>query len=347
MKALYYEQFNGPIELVEVKDPTPTSGGVVIKVEATGLCLSDWHGWKGHDPDIFLPHVPGHELAGIIVETGKNIQDFSIGDRVTLPFVGGCGNCEYCKSGNHQVCNNQFQSGFTHWGSFAEYVAIDFADTNLVILPSEIDFAAAASLGCRFATAFRAVVDQGRLQPDQWLTVFGCGGVGLSAIMIGKALGARVIAIDIQQNALEKASAMGADYTFIKDDSKSTVDKIRDITKGGSQVTMDAIGHPEVVFDAINSLRKRGKHIQVGLIEPSLKNTVVPMDKVIAHELEIIGSHGMQSYRYAEMMDMIINGKLSPKKLISELITLSQAKLELPILDHSKEAGIKVITSFI
>ena len=95
---------------------------------------------------------------------GKQVTRWRAGDRVTVPFVGGCGHCFECHSGNHQVCEQQFQPGFTAWGSFAEYVAIDYADTNLVRLPDEMEFATAASLGCRFVTSFRAIVDQGRVQ---------------------------------------------------------------------------------------------------------------------------------------------------------------------------------------
>ncbi|MFZ9003111.1 MAG: alcohol dehydrogenase catalytic domain-containing protein [Robiginitalea sp.] len=139
MKGLIYDSFQGPLQIRDLPDPTPDPGGVVIRVEATGLCRSDWHGWMGHDPDIRLPHVPGHELAGIVVDTGREVKNFHKGGRVTVPFVCGCGQCRQCLSGNHQVCDHQSQPGFTHWGSFAQYVAIDYADVNLVLLPDEID----------------------------------------------------------------------------------------------------------------------------------------------------------------------------------------------------------------
>ncbi|MFD1380190.1 alcohol dehydrogenase catalytic domain-containing protein [Fodinicurvata halophila] len=165
MKAVVFEQFGKTPEVRTVPDPEPAPQGVVIKVEATGLCRSDWHGWMGHDPDVTLPHVPGHELAGTVAAVGALVTRWTGGERVTVPFVGGCGQCPECHSGNHQVCERQFQPGFTAWGSFAEFVAIDYADTNLIALPDELGFDVAASLGCRFATAFRAVVDQGRVQP--------------------------------------------------------------------------------------------------------------------------------------------------------------------------------------
>ena len=109
---------------------------------------------------------------------GSQVTQWRAGERVTVPFARGCGHCFECNSGNHQVCEHQFQPGFTAWGSFAEYVAIDFADTNLVRLPQELDYATAASLGCRFVTSFRAIVDQGRVRPGEWVAIHGCGGVG-------------------------------------------------------------------------------------------------------------------------------------------------------------------------
>lgn len=187
MRAAVFETFQGNITIKIIKDPVPKRDGVVVKVKATGLCRSDWHGWMGHDSDIELPHVPGHELAGIIEAIGKNVKNFNIGDRITVPFVSGCGSCGECKSGNHQVCDYQSQPGFTHWGSFAEYVALDYADTNLVRLPEEIDDVTAATLGCRFITSFRAIVDQGKVSEGQYVTIHGCGGIGLSAIMIANA----------------------------------------------------------------------------------------------------------------------------------------------------------------
>src|SRR3954447_5731848 len=178
MKAVLYRQFAGPLSVQDVAEPEPPKGGVVIDVRAAGICRSDWHGWMGNDPDINLPHVPGHEFAGIVSEAGRNVTNWKRGDRVTLPFVCGCGTCEQCLSNNQQVCDHQFQPGFTHWGTFAEFVAVDYAETNLVRLPDEMEFATAASLGCRFITSFRAVVDQGKVSEGQFVAVHGCGGVG-------------------------------------------------------------------------------------------------------------------------------------------------------------------------
>jgi alcohol dehydrogenase len=346
MKAVLFQAFGATPTIENVPDPEPTRDGVVIKVEATGLCRSDWHGWMGHDPDIKLPHVPGHELAGIVAAVGSGVTRWKEGDRVTVPFVGGCGRCFECNSGNHQVCENQFQPGFSAWGSFAEYVAIDFADTNLVALPPEMEFATAASLGCRFVTAFRAVVDQGRVTPGEWVAVHGCGGVGLSAIMIASAMGANVVAIDIADDKLEFAKKIGAVATINASKTQGVVRSVKEITAGGAHMSMDALGSPTTCFNSISNLRRRGRHVQVGLMLGDHAKPQIPMAKVIAFELEIRGSHGMQAFRYQAMMEMIRTGKLTPELLIGKRLSLDAAPAALMAMDRFEGLGIGVVTQF-
>lgn len=346
MKAAVYKSFGQPLTIENVVDPIPDETGVVIRVKATGICRSDWHGWMGHDPDITVPHVPGHELSGIVEEVGKNIRRWKPGDRVTLPFVGGCGSCPQCMTGNHQVCDRQFQPGFTHWGSFAEFVAIHYADINLVRLPEQMDFVTAASLGCRFVTSFRALVAQGRISGGQWVAVHGCGGVGLSAIMIANALGANVVGIDISNEKLAFAKSIGATRVINANDVENVVEAVVDITEAGAHVSIDALGSPETCFNSISCLRKRGKHIQVGLMLADHRNASVPMDKVIADELEILGSHGMQAHQYDDLLRMIVSGNLLPKKLIGKTVSLEDGVKELEAMDSFKGLGITVIDRF-
>ncbi len=346
MKAAIYDKFQGPISIHNVPYPTPEKHGVVIKVEATGLCRSDWHGWMGHDPDITLPHVPGHELAGTVEQTGSEVKLWEEGDRVTLPFVCGCGSCPQCASGNHQVCDHQFQPGFTHWGSFAEYVSIHYADINIVKLPDEIDFVTAASLGCRFITSFRAIVVQGKVAAGQWVAVHGCGGVGLSAIMIANAMGANVIAIDINNEKLELAKSVGAIATVNVTENENVVEMVKKYSDGGVHVSIDALGSQETCFNSISNLRKRGKHIQVGLMVAGNNHPEIPMDKVLANELEILGSHGMQAHQYQPIFEMIKAGKLSPEKLVNSTISLEESCTYLPNMNSFKENGVAVINTF-
>jgi alcohol dehydrogenase len=346
MRAVVFEEFGKTPTVQTVPDPTPSAEGVVIKVEATGLCRSDWHGWMGHDPDIRLPHVPGHELAGVVVAAGKQVGRWKAGDRVTVPFVAACGRCAECASGNHQVCEHQFQPGFTAWGSYAEYVAIDHADTNLVALPENMDFATAASLGCRFVTSFRAVVDQGQVTPGGWVAVHGCGGVGLSAIMIASAMGANVVAVDLTEEKLDFARKVGAVATVNAATTPNVVKAIKQITNGGVHMSMDALGHPVTCANSINNLRRRGRHVQVGLMLGEHAKPQVPMAKIIAYELEIRGSHGMQAWRYPAMMDMIHTGKLRPELLVGKKYALEEAPAALMAMGGFEGIGIGVVTRF-
>jgi alcohol dehydrogenase len=345
MKAALYIEFAGPIDVQDVPDPTLGADAVVVQVMANGICRSDWHGWQGHDPDIALPHVPGHELAGVVAEVGRDVRRWRIGDRVTVPFVSGCGHCEECLSGNHQVCDHQFQPGFTHWGAFAEYVEIKYADVNLVRLPDEIDFVTAASLGCRFITSFRAVVDQGRVQGGEWVAVHGCGGVGLSAVMIAAACGARVVAVDISDAALALARQMGAVATVNAADSDVAM-AVRELTDGGAHLSLDALGSTATCVNSIASLAKRGRHVQVGLMAGQDAMPPIPMGPVIANELEIVGSHGMQAHRYPAVLAMIEDGVLEPQRLIHRTVTLTEGTTFLQRMGDFPSPGVTVINDF-
>lgn len=346
MKAILYEAFGAPLRVASVADPTAEPDGVVVQVKASGICRSDWHGWMGHDPSIRLPHVPGHELAGVVCSVGQRVTKWKVGDRVTVPFVLGCGSCGECHAGNQQVCDKQLQPGFTHWGSFAEYVSLPRADGNLVALPETIDFTTAASLGCRFATSFRAVVDQGKASAGQWVAVHGCGGVGLSAIMIATSIGANVVAIDVTDEKLSLARSLGATATVNAAEVADVATAVIEITAGGAHVSLDALGHPTTCFNSVANLRKRGRHVQIGLMLAENSTPAIPMDRVIANELEVLGSHGMQAHRYGAMLAMIAGGQLAPQKLVTRTVNLSQAAEVIAGMDRSDTPGISVVTAF-
>ncbi len=346
MKAVLYEAFGGPLQVTSVADPILEPHGVIVQLKASGVCRSDWHGWMGHDPGIRLPHVPGHELAGVVCAVGREVAKWKVGDRVTVPFVLGCGSCTECRSGNQQVCDDQLQPGFTHWGSFAEYVALPRADGNLVALPETLDFATAAGLGCRFATSFRAVVDQGRVSAGQWVAVHGCGGVGLSAVMIASAIGANVVVIDVTDDKLRLARSLGATATVNAALVTDVAAAVIEITGGGAHVSLDALGHPTTCFHSVANLRKRGRHIQVGLMLAENRTPAIPMDKVIANELALLGSHGMQAHRYDAMLAMIASGKLAPQRLVTRTVDLAQSIEVLTGMERSDTPGVAVITDF-
>ncbi|HEV3407107.1 MAG TPA: alcohol dehydrogenase catalytic domain-containing protein [Gaiellaceae bacterium] len=337
MRAVLYDGFEEPLRIESVPDPEPPPHGAVIRVEATGLCRSDWHGWMGHDPDITaFPHVPGHELAGTVEAVGPDVRRHEAGERVTVPFVCACGTCEQCARGDHQICDRQRQPGFTHWGSFAELVAIDWADVNLVPLPDELDTKAAASLGCRFATAYRAVLQVGRVRPGEWVVVHGCGGVGLSAVMIAAAAGARVVAVDVSPAALELAADVGAEKVVPAGDP----DAVREATDGGAHVALDALGAEATAVASILSLRKRGRHVQVGVVPDPPR---VPFHRVMGWELELLGSHGLAAHAYPALLELVMRGKLDPSRLVTRKIGLDDAPAALTALGEGSPTGVTVI----
>ncbi|MFD5538392.1 zinc-dependent alcohol dehydrogenase family protein [Streptomyces sp. NPDC127079] len=343
MRAVVFDHYRSPAEVREVPDPRPAPHGVVVRVEATGLCRSDWHGWMGHDPDITLPHVPGHELAGVVEAVGAGVTGPRPGDRVTVPFVCACGTCPSCAAGDQQVCERQTQPGFTHWGSFAQYVALDHADVNLVGIPEDMSYATAASLGCRFATAFRAVVQQGRAAAGEWVSVYGCGGVGLSAVMIAAACGARVVAVDVSAGALDLAREFGAVHCVNAADTEDPAAAVRDLTSGGAHLSLDALGSPATAAASVTSLRRRGRHVQVGLLPSPEGTTPVPLARAIALELELLGSHGMAAHAYPALLDLVGAGTLRPDLLIARTITLDQAPQALAAMDTAPAAGVTVV----
>jgi alcohol dehydrogenase len=327
----------------ETPDPVPPDDGVVVEVGASGVCRSDWHGWQGHEPGIRLPHVPGHELAGTVLEVGKQVRRWRTRDRVTVPFVCACGACRQCRGGQYEVCANQTQPGFTHWGSFAERVALHAADLNLVAIPASMEFVTAASLGCRFSTAFRAVVAHGRVRPGEWVAVHGCGGVGLAVVQIAAAAGGRVVAVDISSAALALARDLGAETT-VDPEIADVAAAVVDITEGGAHVSVDGLGQESTCQNSVRCLRPRGRHVQVGLMPAAARHPRLPMDRVIALELSLHGSHGMGAQAYPSMLGLISAGRLDPRRLVTAELGLDEAAEA--IRNVGVRPGIAVITSF-
>ena len=341
VKAVRYDVYGVLPSVTDVPEPGCPADGVVVRVAATGVCRSDWHAWQGHDP-VPLPHIPGHEFAGVIAEVGPLVRHRRVGERVTAPFVCGCGACEYCRAGDAQVCPRQTQPGFTGPGSFAELVPVHAADLNVVPLPDAIDFVTAASLGCRFATAYRALTAHGKVHAGDWVAVHGCGGVGLSAVMIASAVGARVVAVDLNESALRLAKELGAEA--LVDGRGDPVPQILELTDGGARVSLDAVGSAAAAAASVACLRPRGRHVQVGLLLGPDARAPLPMDRVIAKELEIYGSHGMAARDYPGLIDLVTAGTLHPERLVGSVVGLEEAGVALAAMSGPPaRAGITVV----
>ncbi len=346
MNAAVFEEYGGPVEVVDVPDPELPTGGVVLEIHANGICRSDWHAWMGHDPSITLPHVPGHEMAGTIIAKDASVDGFDVGDRVTVPFVLGCGACRECALGNQQICDNQYQPGFSGFGAFAQFVALPYAAGNLVRLPDAMTFETAAGLGCRFATAYRAIVDVGQVSEGSSVAVWGCGGVGLSAVLIASALGATVVAVDIDDGALALASRFGASHVVRAQGGPQDVTEVRELLQGGVQVSIDALGSLQTASSSILCLSKRGRHIQVGLMIGEASNPMIPMWKLHADEIEMHGVHGMQAWQYQSMLEMITTGRISPEVLVTNTVTLAEGVEHLVSMASFPGNGFTVINDF-
>jgi alcohol dehydrogenase len=341
VRAVEYDAYGSTPVVRSISPPACPPDGVVVAVRATGVCRSDWHAWRGHDP-VPLPMVPGHELAGVVHEVGVEVSGWAVGDRVTVPFVVGCGRCSWCEAGEQQVCPDQQQPGFTYAGSWAERVAVPAATTNLVRLPDSVDLVAGAALGCRFATSFRALHTHGRVRPGQWVAVHGCGGVGLSAVMIARALGAEVVAVDVGGPARALAQELGASIALDPADG-DVADRIQELT-GGVHVSLDAVGLAPTAAASVRCLRRRGRHVQVGLLLGDDAAPPLQMGLVIARELELYGSHGMPAGDYPAMLRLITDGALDPHRLVHRVVGLADAPAELMALDDpSRARGITVI----
>jgi alcohol dehydrogenase len=345
MWAVRFDAFGEMPYVAEVPVPAAAAGGAVIRVGAAGLCRSDWHGWQGHDLDIrSLPHIPGHEFAGVVHAVGDGVKRVRVGDRVVVPFVCGCGECVWCVSGSAQVCPDQWQPGFHGPGSYAEFAALPRADFNLVVLPGSLPFDVAASLGCRFATSYRGIVDVAGVSAGEWVAVFGCGGVGLAAVMIARSRGARVIGIDINGRALALATQAGAEIT-VDASISDAVEGIRAVVPQGVDVAVDALGSAGTAGSATRSLRIHGRHLQIGLLPPAAigDHATVPMHTVISRELSVHGSHGMAAAGYPRLLADVAAGLLDPAQFITRTITLGDTPAALAQMSTGTEPGITII----
>ncbi len=344
MKAAVFETYRGPLEIRTVPDPACPADGVVLKIAACGVCRSDHHGWSGADPDVALPHVPGHEFAGTVMEVGPSCRGFRKGDRVTAPFILACGECPDCRGGEPTVCNHQYVVGFSGWGAFAEQLAVPRADFNLVRLPDSLGFAEAAAMGCRLTTAFRGLVDRARLEPGEWLAIHGCGGVGLSAVMIGQAIGAQILAIDINDEALAMARQLGATATLNPAGLEDTALAVREITGGGAHVSIDGLGITTTIQNSVRSLRKLGRHVQIGQPLGKHATPTIPMlETVYARQISILGTRGIAASRFSSLLGMIAAGRLDPARMITRRIALSGSGAAMKAMDGYTGAGVTVI----
>ncbi|MFG3530108.1 alcohol dehydrogenase catalytic domain-containing protein [Streptomyces sp. NPDC047917] len=353
MRAAVIEELNKPLVIRDVPDPVCPPDGAILRVGANGICRTDWALWAGNfwtgGPSVKPPFVLGHEFAGTVVEVGRDVRDWGEGDRVLFPMNPGEGSCEMCRSGNQQVCEHvdSLVPGVSYWGAFAEYVMVRFADVNLVRVPESVGFTDVAALACRYMTAFHGVVDQAKVRGGEWVAVYGAGGgMGLSTVEIAAATGANVIAIDITDEKLEAARALGAVHT-VNAATDDPAEAVKTLTGGGAHVSVDSVGIAEACRNSVLSLRNRGRHLQLGHTTAAEKGDVaLPIDVMMVKELEFLSAFGMQGQRFGTMLNMIAAGRLNPGRIVTRTVGLHEASGVLESLATYGPTGVVVIDDF-
>lgn len=343
MKAAVLREYRKPLVIEDVADPACPPDGVVLKVEACGICRSDWHGWSGEHPRVKPGQIPGHEYCGTVVEAGRDARH-RVGDRLVAPFILACGSCPACQSGHQNTCPNQRLPGFIEPGAFAEFIAVPF-DHNLAPLPEVLTPALAAGLGCRVTTAWHALTGRAALQAGEWLAVHGTGGIGLSCLLLGRALGARVIVVDVVPEKLAHATSLGAEAAIDARDGDVAA-RIREITSGGAHVSVEALGIEATTNASLHCLRPLGRHVQVGM--PVGHTAVMPIDMnaVYMKNLALFGTRGMPSWRYPSLLTLIEAGRVDVSPIVARTVPLSAASAELAAFDGPTPPGVAVITDF-
>jgi alcohol dehydrogenase len=343
MRAAVLEAFRAPLAIHDLPDPVCPEDGLVLRVLACGVCRSDWHGWTGEHRLVKPGHVMGHEYCGEVVEAGPR-SEWRVGDRLVAPFILACGQCPACRSGESTTCLDQITPGFSTQGAFAEYVAVP-RDHNLARLPERLDPALAAGLGCRVTTVWHALTGRAALKPGEWLAVHGTGGIGLAAVILGRAMGARVIAVDVVPEKLALAQTLGAE-AVVDARAGDAAQAIRDLSDGGAHLSLEALGAPVTVDASIRCLRPLGRHIQVGL--PDLKDARMTVDMLAVYsgQLALFGTRGMPAWRYPSLLGLIEAGRVDLSPLVSRHIPLAGVSDELAAMDGPTPPGTAVVTEF-
>ncbi len=347
MRAAVVREAGEPLAIEQRDRPEPEPHGIVLELEACGICRSDWHGWMGHTGPV-EDTVLGHEPAGTVIDVGEEVGSFEVGDRVAVAMNLADGSCPRCLDGKSNMCENQRVFGFHPEtpGAWAEEVAVPWADVNAVGLPEGVAAAEMAGLGCRFMTAFHALAHRADIEAGDWVAVHGCGGIGLSAVNIASALGATVVAVDLDEDTLAMADDLGADATVNASDIEDVPERVGAITDGGADISVDALGIAETCRNSIDSLGRSGQHVQIGVPGDEDDAVELPISAMLGQELDLLGSVGMPPTRYDEILHMLEHGKVQPAQLITREASLEEVSERLDAMTDYETRGIEVITEF-
>ena len=318
MKAAVLRGANGALEVMEVPTPSPGPGEVLVRVVGCGMCHTDLH-YLDHGVKTFKepPIILGHEAAGTVEKLGDGSADVAEGDRVLIPAVLSCGTCRYCRRGRENICDNLMMLGNNMDGAYAEFVVVPASQ--LISVPASIPLERASIIADAVSTPYHAVKHRGRVQAGDIVAVVGCGGVGLNVVQCATLAGARVIAIDVNEQRLDIARTLGAVETVNPNEVERIDKHVRKLTDGGVDVAFEAIGNPKTMRVAYSLLRRGGRLCVIGY---SADEVTLSAAKLMYFELEVVGSLGCGAGEYPEIIGLVEAGRLRLDIIVSGCIPL-------------------------
>lgn len=330
MKAAVFHGPNQPLKVEEVENPKIYFHEILVKVAACGVCNTDLH-YIDHAVPTFKkpPMILGHESSGIVEDVGAQVKNFKVGDRVLIPAVFSCGHCVNCRLGRENICLNMIMLGNNIDGAYAEYVKVPAKDCQH--LPEELPLQESSIIADAISTPYHAVKNRAQVQPGDSVIVFGCGGVGINVVQMAAAVGGVVTAVDIVESKLDIARKLGAKHAInsSQKDDKELIKEVRELTEGGADIAIEAIGNPKTIELASASLKPGGCHIQVGY-----SHQAAPLNagRLMFREIEIKGSLGCRPVDYPKLIEMVRMGKIQLKPVVTNKFKLEEINQAFDVL---------------
>lgn len=333
MRAVRLVEPGRPLELQEIDVPHVGAMDVLVRVRAAGICHSDAHYRAGRSAVKPLPMTLGHEVAGVVERVGEGVTTVKVGDRVCLHYMVTCGHCAYCNRGQEQFCTSGAMIGKYRDGGYADYIAV--SARSVFSLPAEIPFEQGAIMMCSSATSLHAL-NKARLRPGETVAVFGVGGLGMSAVQLARAFGARdVFAVDIEAGKLALAEQFGAIPVNASD--TDPVREIKRLTDGrGVDVALELIGLPLTMGQAFRSLAIQGRVAIAGITERCFD--VAPYYDLISKEAEIVGVSDHLAQELPLLIEWARSGKLDLSRVITDTVPLDADAIN-SVLDRLENFG--------
>ncbi len=320
MKAAVFHGPGAGLKVEDIAVPQIGPDQILVKVAACGACHTDLH-YLEHGVPTFKkpPIVLGHEASGIVEEVGVDVANVKAGQRVLIPAVLTCGKCRFCRMGRENICSDMKMLGNHFDGAYAEYVAVPSKD--VLDLPEAIPIETASIIADALSTPYHAVKNRAQVRPGDTVVVFGCGGVGINAVQLSAAVGASVIAVDINERKLQWAQALGAAKTINASNVDRVSKAVKKLTGGGADIAIEVIGNPRTIEEAFESVRIGGRLCVVGYTPEPIS---IIGGKIMFKEIEIVGSLGCPPGEYVPLIRMVESGKIDVTRLVTHRFSLQE-----------------------